>query len=1201
VSTNIIDLLRVDRRYQRSVHLERDFTDPSALVGYVPTSHIEEMLIRIIDGLDQHPNRRAFRLTGNYGMGKSSFALLLAHLLQNGLYGLPHSLRSRINVDVIHGKPRLLPVLVTGSREPINVAVLRSLLHTLQLQVDSRAQLKVVPKLFSLVRGNGKKVTDDIALNLIQEINCELIAKERAKGLLIILDELGKFLEFAALNPERQDIFFLQRLAELSCRSGLERILFVGLLHQNFSAYAHNLTPTDQREWEKVAGRFDEIVFSQPPEQVVRLIGAALNVRQTDWPKQWEASARECMKRLADGGWFGPGASMRALVNAAPELYPVHPSVVPALVRFFSSFGQNERSLFSFLLSNEAGGLQEFAQTNPPSLENCYRLHHFFDYVAANYGDKLGALSLQNHWNHISAAVCSLSQWPEKAKVAKTVGILNLLQRERALVPTEAILPICLADSESRQDTFRDIIRALKKEDLLYFRGKSGGYCLWSHTSVNLHERFQEADRSLTRRRVSDVIQAKLDTRPLVARRHYIETGNLRSFEILYCSPNELELRAKEHIVGNDCRILIPLCETDPEQKKCIESAKKLKCSEVLIGIPQPLSGLDGYVQELERCEWVKNNTPELKDDNLADQEVRQKVAFAKDALERRVQHFVGLRHSDTSTPLRWFRNGEEKSFESGQQFLSWLSDICEDLFPKAPRVRNELINRRSLSSAAARARMKLIELMFKAGNQRLLGMSETKRPPEMSMYFSVLQNTEIHRLDNGVWTIDFPKSNDPANLLPALEAVKDKLQAAPDSRVLASDIFHMLRSSPYGVRDGLLPLLLVVVLLKYHRDIALYENGTFLSEIAHEEILRLSKVPHTFALQWCHVGGLRLSVFERLLGILGAKSNLPKKAELLDVVKPLMSLVAGLPPYARNTKALSPKALAVRDVLLNAGDPTVMLFQDLPKACGFEPLSSNEAVGGNRKRAELFVDALRISLDELRSAFPELLARISAEVRQVFHLDGAEKLSDIRERLVQQSSDLANLITDIELKGFCLRLADKVLDDGAWLEALGSFIAATPPSRWKNQDEHVFTERLHYLTAKFMRTEAAAFSSLPKNFTGQRILVTLTHPDGTEKSQVIHLTDKQLTQAETLKKEIESKLLQNTAVDIHAMSQLTWDLLDKKKRNELSTRIRSGQTSPTYSWTFGRQRQHCTSAFHARPSPPNGLLLPQFNFPFAL
>ena len=46
-----------------------------------------------------------------------------------------------------------------------------------------------------------------------------------------------------------------------------------------------------QREWEKVAGRFEEILFDQPLEQITHLIGAALNVAEEHVPRGWVSKA----------------------------------------------------------------------------------------------------------------------------------------------------------------------------------------------------------------------------------------------------------------------------------------------------------------------------------------------------------------------------------------------------------------------------------------------------------------------------------------------------------------------------------------------------------------------------------------------------------------------------------------------------------------------------------------------------------------------------------------------------------------------------------------------------------------------------------------------------------------------------------------------------------------------------------------------
>ena len=79
----IRDLFHVPERFLRSVQLERDFHDPHALAGYIVTPAMAAAFRRIADALRPTSGRRAWRITGDYGVGKSSFALVLAHLLAN--------------------------------------------------------------------------------------------------------------------------------------------------------------------------------------------------------------------------------------------------------------------------------------------------------------------------------------------------------------------------------------------------------------------------------------------------------------------------------------------------------------------------------------------------------------------------------------------------------------------------------------------------------------------------------------------------------------------------------------------------------------------------------------------------------------------------------------------------------------------------------------------------------------------------------------------------------------------------------------------------------------------------------------------------------------------------------------------------------------------------------------------------------------
>jgi hypothetical protein len=115
-----------------------------------------------------------------------------------------------------------------------------------------------------------------------------------------------------------------------------------------------------------------------------------------------------------------------------------------------------------------------------------------------------------------------------------------------------------------------------------------------------------------------------LETRPLVARRHYIETGNLRHFDVHFVPAMELQ----ETVAGKsraDGLVVVALCETEAERMKAVEFATSkamARRKEVLTAVPLPLQGLAGLVAEVQRWEWVLADVPELSHDSYALEEV---------------------------------------------------------------------------------------------------------------------------------------------------------------------------------------------------------------------------------------------------------------------------------------------------------------------------------------------------------------------------------------------------------------------------------------------------------------------------------------------------------------------------------------------------------------------------------------------------
>src|SRR5205085_2114541 len=124
---------QVRSRFVRSAHLERDFHDPDALKGYVLTPTAKASVERLATGLSARSTQRTWRITGDYGTGKSTFALAFSHLFAGDDAALPTDLRRSVDFRGLGvERPSLLPVHVTGSRSHVATAILGGLSRALE-------------------------------------------------------------------------------------------------------------------------------------------------------------------------------------------------------------------------------------------------------------------------------------------------------------------------------------------------------------------------------------------------------------------------------------------------------------------------------------------------------------------------------------------------------------------------------------------------------------------------------------------------------------------------------------------------------------------------------------------------------------------------------------------------------------------------------------------------------------------------------------------------------------------------------------------------------------------------------------------------------------------------------------------------------------------------------------------------------------
>lgn len=1042
------DVISVGGRFHRSINLPRDWRAHTDLSDYIVTPTIRQLAERILSEAGRKRGTRSWSITGPYGSGKSAFALFLADLF--AAEEPSHKTARDLSNEAGFPIQPLIPVLLVAERQPLG-SVLKSAL--------AEALEELSPDLAARVRRSRASTGSSIA-GLFTEI-AESVDELGYGGLLLVVDELGKFLEFAATDPTKGDVFILQQLAEAVERSDAPMV-FITILHRGFADYLRMGDELQRAEWQKVQGRFRDMPFQLPAEQALALVGHALDGDGV--PRELSDAWSEELDEQLDSEALAE-AEKRVPLRLLEHCVPLHPvSTLLLWPLFRSKAAQNERSLFAFLTSAEPFGFQDFLTTTWKEGDDApfYRPADLFDYVASALGLAAFTGDHARKWSVIEHAVHRIpADAPElHQQVVKTIGLLSLYGPPVGLAPSRATLELALGTDLGEALTF------LEERSLVVFRKHANGYALWEGSDVNLDAAFEEAQAHVGSGDVVGRLTRLLELRPVVARAHYVESGTLRFLDVeVVAADREVLEETLRRPTKADGRVVYAIVTSDGDVDSAVELAKEvtegLEDPLRIVAVPSTFQGIEVALRELEAWTWVSRNVTALQGDSVARQEVRARTAAARDRLELLAGRLFGLAGSPFEpNESVWVFEGEVQDLSSALQFQRWISARCEETFPKAPRLHNELLNRQSLSSAATAARRNLLERMVEAPTVERLGIEGT--PAEASMYESMLRVGGFHRKRNGTWEIGRPKGE----WRFAWNAAVRFIGSAKDARRSFAELIERLGQPPYGIREGPLPVLLWALLLAKRDEIALYEEGVFVPELRVEVMERLVRRPETFELQSQKLDSHHAAALRGLRDVLqveNEQAGYVSEADFLPVVKSLILFASRLTPFARRTRRLSPpEAVTVREELLGAQDPHALLFDDLPSALGIDLLSDE----GPRS----FGHRLRECLESLGRAYPALLDEIERQIRHVFSLEGTAV--EARRKLAARAAPLVDFAVDGRLRLF-VREAAADRSDRDWRESLARVLQeGMPPSHWSDRDVSVFQVRLTEVSSEFARLE---------------------------------------------------------------------------------------------------------------------------------
>lgn len=1035
------DRVHIARRFLRSIRIDADLGDAKALEGFVCPQSSANVLHTMARHVSE-TGQGAFTWTGPYGSGKSSLVIALSALL-NGNADLQKRAAKVLGRSVTTAMWDALP---TGTKGWRVVPVVGRREHPVAAIGEALQASGIVS---SQPRGGWSEA------RLIEAVTEAAAASPKSLGgLIIFIDEMGKFLEAAA--QDSTDIYIFQQLAEAASRSN-NRLLIIGVLHQAFEEYAHRLSREMRDEWAKIQGRFVDLPVNTAGEEQIDLISRAIesNHRPTSPTDLSRTVAALVHRHRADDA--------ERLSLMLEQCWPLHP-VVACLLGPISRrrFGQNQRSIFGFLNSAEPHGFQDFLQSADEHA--LYGPDQLWDYLRANLEPSILASPDGHRWALAAEALerCESigGEWLH-IRLLKVIGIVDLFKERSGLVPSIALLRACLP--EVSENAIRRALDQLNSWSFTLFRKFVDAYAIYAGSDFDIDDAVRVELGAVDAVDFS-ALKTLAGLQPILAKRHYHETGTLRWFDVNLAPLRDIvdiaaSYRPAHGTIGQFL-LAVPADGENEEEagRLCREAARQSDDWDIVVGISKRSWVTMTLARELLALENVSQNHPELNGDAVARREIAARLAALQGQLESELHKAFDS--------AQWFRKHHSPKTYRHADFNGLASELASKRFGKCPILHNELLNRQKPSSNAVAAQNALLRRMVLNEGQPRLGIDGF--PAEGGLFASVLEATGLYAETASGWRFVVPEDEDRYRLRPLWDVATDHIRRNSNRTIAISELYDLWRAQPYGVKDGLLPLLAVAFILSRKDNLAAYRDGHFRARFDDLDVEYLTTDPATIRLRWMDLSDVARRLLSGMAEIVRTldQENQLAHLEPIDVARGLVGIYEQLPPWTKRTMRLSANAVRVRDLFKRARDPNQFLFDDIPAVVG--------AGLGNAADEDFqkVITGLREGLEELVGAYPSMLHRLRDSMLAELHVPNLapQSVAELRDR----AANIRQLVGDFHVEAFVGRLSQFDGTDESF-EGIASLAASKPPRDWVDPDLDRAMVDVADMAQKFLRAETFA------------------------------------------------------------------------------------------------------------------------------
>lgn len=791
-----------------------------------------------------------------------------------------------------------------------------------------------------------------------EDVCRELRQEHGYSGIAVFWDEFGHKMEEVVKDPSGKEGLALQEFAECCNASAENQVHLYLFCHRSLKEYhdiSRNVSTASHQQLEddlrKIEGRFKQYILKSTDVETFQLISGVI-VADTDAPEwntltsKFEPCFNSLLQETAQLNYFTGFTREELRSEVILGAYPLHPMAVYSLPAVSEKVAQNNRTLFTCLCEDEAGGFKRFLDStlvdydapDPPF----FTVDQLWDYFQKDVKQQDRTYSIYRDYNLLKVRLADDDVLG--LRILKAVSIFRVSNPTRFKL-TDKVLMYALNISRSDRDHFlAELARHadLKSENHILMRLQSDGSYrpAVSSSTETLIEKI---------RKIVDDTPEKLGQKPILYLKSLwselpvedrIEATDYGDdygvYRYLTVEPVSMyQVRERLHILTknigdghfDDGILLMLICENSAEIAEARRIAETILADkqyhQIVLAIPTQPVQISRLVMEYQALSYIKIHEANLyAEGGELHEEWRVWDEDKRNLITDTITEIV----MPERQALEYYWKGQQHDVQNSRQLKKLASRIMREVFPYCPYIGEQKLAVDDFSGNwGYRKDCRDITLKLARSGAADILWKENAAAPKHIITMLLRNNGILQKNQAGDIVIEPPNQEHFPGAWEVWQVITSYLEKARQRPVEMKKLITRLRQPPFGLKCRAMPVLFAAVAhhelvlgnvsFEFHKSATRVERIT---AIENETLEKVFMTPEKYRLVYINVPINQKALVDgmaKVFGVMPAPADPP-----LERVKKVGVAIGNwwrsLPKHAQTTQNVSESANIVREYI---------------------------------------------------------------------------------------------------------------------------------------------------------------------------------------------------------------------------------------------------------------------------------------------